>query len=143
MCLGGYVVEKMIYGNDMVSTGPSSDLKSATQIARDMVMRYGMSEKLGPRTFGAHDEMIFLGREIHEERDYSDKTAEEIDAEIKHLVHEAETRAHKVVMDNKQKLEKLVAQLMEKETVEQEAITQILGAAPKKLVAGDGIEIVG
>ncbi len=79
MMMGGYVAEKMIYGDDQISTGPSSDLRNATRVARDMVTRYGMSEKLGPRTFGEREEMIFLGREIHEQVDYSDRTAEVID----------------------------------------------------------------
>ncbi len=79
MAMGGYVAEKMIFGDENVSTGPSSDLKNATQIARNMVTRYGMSEKLGPRTFGNHEELVFLGGRTGEEKDYSDKTAEEID----------------------------------------------------------------
>jgi len=127
MTLGGYVVEKMIFGDDMISTGPSSDLRSATHLARDMVTRYGMSDKLGPRTFGKHDELIFLGREIHEERDYSDKTAEEIDKEIYILIAEAEKRAREVIEKNKEKLEAMVKVLLEKETVEQDEIAKVLG----------------
>ncbi len=126
MTMGGYVVEKMIFGDDQISTGPSSDLANATRIARDMVMRYGMSDKMGARTFGTHDEMIFLGREIHEERDYSDKTAEIIDNEIHSLITEAEKRAREVVGANKEKMEKMVAVLLEKETIEQEEIVEIL-----------------
>jgi cell division protease FtsH len=127
MALGGYVVEKMIFGEDKVSTGPSSDLRNATKLARSMIMQYGMSKNLGPRTFGEHEEMVFLGREIHEERDYSDKTAEEIDEEIKRLIMEAENRARAVITKHKSKLEKLVAALVEKETVEEGEIRMILG----------------
>jgi len=127
MMLGGYVVEKMIFGEEQISTGPSSDLRQATRLARDMVMRYGMSDKLGARTYGEHDELIFLGREIHEERDYSDKTAEEIDKEILAIVENAEKRALDVVKRNQEKLEKMVAVLLEKETVEEEDIKAILG----------------
>jgi cell division protease FtsH len=127
MTMGGYVVEKMIFGTEMISTGPSNDLKNATHIARDMVTRYGMSSKLGPRTFGEHDELIFLGREIHEERDYSDKTAEEIDQEILALLNEAEKRAEKIIENNKEKLEAMVKILLEKETIEQEEIARVLG----------------
>ena len=124
MMLGGYVVEEMIF--DDLSTGPSSDLQKATQIARDMVTRYGMS-KLGPRTFGKHEDMIFLGRDIHEQRDYSDKTAEEIDKEIIGLIEEAKAKSKKVIDENKEKMDKMVAVLMEKETIEQEEIEEILG----------------
>lgn len=126
MAMGGYVAEKMIFGDDMLSTGPSSDLSNATKIARNMVMHYGMSKKLGARTFGQREEMIFLGREIHEERDYSDKTAELIDQEIRELITEAEERARKVLTDNREKMEKMVKVLMEKETMEEAEIKDIL-----------------
>ena len=126
MTMGGYVVEKMIFGNDQTSTGPSSDLKSATRIARDMVTRFGMSDKLGPRTFGKHDEFVFLGGEVHEDRDYSDKTAEVIDSEINLLVEEATKRAREIVTANKTKLDKMVEVLMVKETIEQDEIVEIL-----------------
>lgn len=126
MMLGGYVVEKMIYGNENISTGPSSDLKNATRTARDMVVRYGMSP-LGPRTFGEHEEMIFLGKEIHEQQDYSDKTAERIDEEVSKLLTEAEKRAKDILESKKDKLEEMVAVLLGKETIEQEEIKEILG----------------
>jgi len=127
MTMGGYVVEKMIFGDDMISTGPSSDLRSATHIAKDMVTRYGMSEKLGPRTFGEREELIFLGREIHEQQDYSDKTAEEIDKEVIDLVNEAKKRAEEIITTKREKLDKLVEVLLVKETVEQEELKEVLG----------------
>jgi len=127
MTMGGYVVEKMIFGDDMISTGPANDLKVATRMARDMVTRFGMSDKLGPRTFGEHDEFVFLGREIHEERDYSDKTAEEIDKEIRGLIEEALSRAKTMLSEKADKLEEMVKVLLEKETLEQEEIKAILG----------------
>ena len=132
MTLGGYVTEKLIYGDDKISTGPSSDLRQATRIARDMVVRYGMSEKLGPRTFGEHDELIFLGREIHEERDYSDKTAESIDAEIVRILEEARSRANELVIANREKMDKMVKVLLERETIEQEEIEEIMGGTQVK-----------
>jgi cell division protease FtsH len=132
MSMGGYVAEQMIFGETQVSTGPSSDLRSATRIARDMVTRYGMSSVLGPRTFGEHGEMVFLGREIHEEKDYSDKTAEEIDGEIKRIVEEGKKVAEKTLAENKDKLEKMVAALLEKETLEEAGIKEVMGAGPKK-----------
>ncbi|MFH1292431.1 MAG: ATP-dependent zinc metalloprotease FtsH [bacterium] len=129
MILGGYVVEQKVFGD--LSTGPSSDLLKATEIARDMITRYGMS-KLGPRTFGKHEDMIFLGRDIHEQRDYSDKTAEDIDKEIINLIEEAKNRSEKVIENNKEKMENLVAVLLEKETIEQDEIEKILGSDDSK-----------
>lgn len=126
MTLGGYVVEKMIYGEDQISTGPSSDLKNATKVAKDMVTRYGMSE-LGPRTFGEREEMIFLGKEIHEQQDYSDKTAEKIDEEVIKIINEAQNKAREILESKRNKLEEMVAVLLEKETIEQEEIKEILG----------------
>ena len=126
MMLGGYVVEKTIFGDGMISTGPSSDLTNATKVAHDMVVRYGMSV-LGPRTFGDHQEMVFLGREITEQRDYSEKTAEGIDKEVSNFLAEAEKRAKVIVDSHRQQLDDLVKELMEKETIEQEEIQRILG----------------
>jgi len=108
-----------------VSTGPSADLRLVTKTAREMVVRYGMSP-LGARTFGEHDEMIFLGREIHEERDYSDKTAESIDKEVSALIEEGLKRAKQILTERKDKLEKMVARLLEKETIEQDEIKEIM-----------------
>ena len=131
MMMGGYVAEKMIFGNDSISTGPSSDLRNATRVARDMVTRYGMSDKLGPRTFGEKEEMIFLGREIHEQVDYSDKTAEMIDVEVSSLLDAALKLAKQVLESNREKMEIMVGSLMTKETIEQEEIATILGEKPK------------
>lgn len=130
MAMGGYVVEKLIYGDQLVTTGPSSDLKAATRIARNMVTRYGMSTVLGPRSFNDHEDLVFLGGEVREDRAYSDKTAELIDEEIKRILKEGEDRARKVVESHREALEKLVAVLMEKETVEQEEIKIALGMEP-------------
>ena len=126
MMLGGYVAEKTIFGDDMISTGPSSDLTSATKVAHDMVVRFGMSV-LGPRTFGDHQEMVFLGREITEQRDYSEKTAEAIDREVSNFLLEAEKRAKAVVDGHRARLDEMVKELMAKETIEQEDIERILG----------------
>jgi cell division protease FtsH len=126
MMMGGYVVEKLIFGDQMLSTGPSSDLTSATKVAHDMVVRYGMSG-MGPRTFGDHQEMVFLGREISEQRDYSEKTAEGIDREVTELLAEAEKRAKEVVESHRPQMEEMVKELMEKETIEQDDINRILG----------------
>jgi len=131
MALGGYVAEKMIFGEEYVSTGPSSDLKNATKLAYNMVTQYGMSV-LGPRTFGEHEEMVFLGKEIHEERDYSDKTAEKIDEEIKRLLEQAAETARATLEAHRDILEKMVAVLLEKEIIEEAEIREIIGVDQKK-----------
>ncbi|MBI5023184.1 MAG: ATP-dependent zinc metalloprotease FtsH [Candidatus Magasanikbacteria bacterium] len=120
MMLGGYVVEKMIYGNEQISTGPSSDLKKATQSVTSMVMRFGMSDKLGPRVYGNNEELIFLAQEIHEKKNYSEKTAEMIDLEISRLLKEADDKALRILTERRPQMEALVKVLLEKETVEQE-----------------------
>jgi cell division protease FtsH len=127
MMLGGYVTEKMIYGDEQISTGPSSDLKKATQQATAMVMRYGMSEKLGPRLYGDNEELIFLAQEIHERKNYSEKTAELIDAEINKILEDAKNKAGRVLKEHKNEMDGLVKALLEKETVEQEEFVKIVG----------------
>jgi cell division protease FtsH len=122
--LGGHVSEKMFIGD--VTTGPSNDLQRATHMARAMVTRYGMST-LGPRTFGKKEEMVFLGREINEERDYSDHTAEAIDAEVSRFIANAYTTAEKILTDKKDVLNKIVAELLEKETIERDEFNKIVG----------------
>lgn len=127
MVLGGYVTEKLVYGNDQLSTGPSSDLKKATQMAKQMVMRYGMSEKLGPRMYADNEDLIFLAQDIHEKKNYSEKTAEMIDDEINVLLGGAIKLAEKIIKENKDKMDDLVKVLLEKETVEQDVFGQIMG----------------
>ncbi|MEI7890537.1 MAG: ATP-dependent zinc metalloprotease FtsH [bacterium] len=122
--LGGHVSEKMFIGD--VTTGPSNDLERATHMARAMVTRYGMST-LGPRTFGKKEEMVFLGREISEERDYSDKTAQDIDIEVSGFISDAYKTAERILTENKVVLEKIVAELLEKETIEREMFNKIVG----------------
>jgi len=116
--LGGYVAEKTIFGD--VTTGASDDLKKATRLARKLVMQYGMSEGLGQRTFGEKDDLIFLGREITEQRDYSEKTAESIDSEISGFINSANITAQDIVNRYREKLESIVHLLLEKETLEKE-----------------------
>jgi cell division protease FtsH len=122
--LGGHVSEQMFIGD--VTTGPSNDLQRATHMARAMVTRYGMST-LGPRTFGKKEEMVFLGREMNEERDYSDHTAEAIDAEVSRFIGDAYKTAEKILTERTDILKKIVAELMEKETIEREMFNKIVG----------------
>ncbi|MCX6763960.1 MAG: ATP-dependent zinc metalloprotease FtsH [Candidatus Moranbacteria bacterium] len=122
--LGGYVSEKVNF-ND-VTTGASNDLERATATARNLVTRYGMSE-LGPRTFGHKEELVFLGREIHEEKNYSEKTAENIDIQVSGFIEKAYQVAEKIIRDKKEILEKIVAVLLEKETIEKEEFDALIG----------------
>ena len=128
--LGGYLTEKEIYGE--VTTGATSDLRRATSIARRLVTDYGMSENLGPRTFGEKEEMIFLGREIHEQRDYSEKVAEKIDEEIAEFIKQASKRAEKIIKDKREELDKVVKELLEKETIEKEKFEELVGKKKMK-----------
>ncbi|MFZ5363923.1 MAG: ATP-dependent zinc metalloprotease FtsH [Patescibacteria group bacterium] len=121
--LAGHTVEKEIFGE--VTTGASNDLKQATRLARRLITEFGMSDKLGARTFGEKEEMIFLGREIHEQRDYSEKVAETIDQEISHLLTEATKTALDIIKKKKNKLEEIVKILLEKETIEKEEFEEI------------------
>jgi cell division protease FtsH len=116
--LGGKVAETIVFGD--TTTGSSNDLEKATALARAMVTQYGMSEKLGPLTFGKKDEMIFLGREISEQRNYSDEVAAKIDAEVRVIIDRAYDRAYEALTAQRDVLDKLAALLIEKETIENE-----------------------
>ena len=121
--MGGRVAEEQIF--DEVTTGASNDIERATKIALGMIKRYGMSKSLGPRTFGKREEMIFLGRELSEERDYGDKVAEEIDNEVKTLINRAYTDACEILITHKPKLVLLAEYLIEHETVSGEALNHL------------------
>lgn len=126
--LGGYSTENIIYNE--VTTGATSDLRRATSLARRLVTDYGMSEKLGPRTFGEKEEMIFLGREIHEQRDYSEKVAEEIDQEINNFIHQAHMMAEEIINNHRQEVEALAHELIAKETIEKDDFEKMVGPKP-------------
>jgi len=121
--MGGRVAEQLIF--DEVTTGASNDLERATKIALGMIKRYGMSESLGPRTFGKREEMVFLGREIGEERDYGDKVAEQIDEEVKLLINNAYHQAKELLITHKPKLVRLAEYLIENETVSGASLPQL------------------
>ncbi|MEA3450248.1 MAG: ATP-dependent zinc metalloprotease FtsH [Patescibacteria group bacterium] len=121
--LGGHLTEKEIYGE--VTTGATSDLRRATGIARQLITDYGMSDKMGPRTFGDKEEMIFLGREIKEQRDYSEKTAELIDTEISVFINQAKGIAEKIIQDKRDVLKRVVDELLSKETIEKDRFEEL------------------
>lgn len=126
MSLGGLAAEELVFGQG--STGSSDDLSKATQLARAMITRYGMSERLGPRTFGRKEELVFLGREISEQRDYSEKIAEEIDEEVRRIIDRAHDTARKVLSENRAKLDQVARKLIEVETLEGENLRVLMEA---------------
>ena len=124
--LGGRAAEELVFGD--VTTGAGDDLEKVTKMARNMVTRYGMSEKLGPLVYGQKDELVFLGREIGEQRDYSDAVAEEIDAEVRRIVVEAHTKARDVLARHRDKLDAVAQKLMEVETVDAKEFESLMAA---------------
>jgi cell division protease FtsH len=130
MLLGGRVAEEITFGE--TTTGAQQDLEKATRIAREMVTEYGMSEKLGPRTFGQRQELIFLGREISEQRDYSDRTAREIDRELHDIIQRAYDTAKRILTANEEKLKQLADELIAHETLDEPELNKIFeGLAPQ------------
>ncbi|WP_271629359.1 ATP-dependent zinc metalloprotease FtsH [Caldicellulosiruptor sp. DIB 104C] len=122
--LGGRVAEKLVLED--VSTGASSDIKRATKIARDMVTKYGMSDKLGPMTFGTEQEEVFLGRDLALARNYSEEVAAEIDREIKSIIEEAYKKAEEILKQNIDKLHKVANALLEKEKLTGEEFRKLV-----------------
>jgi len=128
--LGGRVAEEITFGE--MTTGAQNDLEQATKLARQMVTEYGMSEKLGPRTFGQRQELVFLGREISEQRDYSDKIAQEIDEEVHNIIQRAYSTARKILTTNKEKLNQLAQELITHETLDEPELDKIFeGLTPQ------------
>ncbi len=122
--LGGRAAEEIVFNH--MTTGSGNDLEKATDIARKMVCEWGMSEKIGPLTFGKQEEQIFLGREIAQHKDYSEKTAEEIDSEIRKIITDRYEYSKRLLSDNRDLLEKLASALLEKETLDSAQIDAII-----------------
>jgi cell division protease FtsH len=132
MSLGGYVAEKLVYGD--LTTGPSNDLQVSTALARDMVTKYGMSDKLGPIALEASSGKALFGRGV-EDKDYSERVSAEIDAEVSKIMNEALARAEKVLHDHRKALDMIALKLVEVETIERDAFEDILianGIVPKQ-----------
>ncbi|HWU93637.1 MAG TPA: ATP-dependent zinc metalloprotease FtsH, partial [Sphingomicrobium sp.] len=130
--MGGRVAEEVIFGYDKVSSGASSDIQYATQLARDMVTRWGMSDELGPLQYAEPDEEVFLGYSMNRARQMSNETAQAIDKEIRRIVEDGYTRAKHLLDENRQELETLAQALLEFETLSGDEI--------KKLMAGETID---
>jgi cell division protease FtsH len=128
--LAGYLAEKEVFNE--VTTGATSDLHRATMISRSLVVDYGMSEKLGLRTFGEKEDMIFLGKEIHEQRDYSEKVAEKIDEEIINFINSAQEKTLEILRNKRSYLDKVANRLIEKETLNKKEFEKIVGVKQKE-----------
>jgi len=129
--LGGYTAEKLVF-NDL-TTGAGDDLFRATEVARDLVVKYGMSDKMGPVAFEGRDGTIFLGRDFYTEKNYSEETAKEIDKEVKRIMAEAGKSAKNVLIKYREALERIANELIEKETIEREEFDDILKSFGIKL----------
>ncbi len=127
--LGGRVAEELVF-ND-ITTGAANDLERATDVARAMVTRYGMSDKLGPRTFGAREELVFLGKEISEQRNYSEEVAEEIDDEVKRIISASYNRAKEILTTYRSKLDAVADRLIHEETIEGAEFEAMFAETPK------------
>jgi cell division protease FtsH len=128
--LGGNASERMIFGD--TTTGSSNDIEKATDLARRMVTEFGMSDKLGPLSFGKRDELVFLGREIGEQRNYSDEVAKTIDEEVRAIIDKAYDRASEVLEANRDRLERLAAKLIAEETVDGQEFESLFSDLPPK-----------
>ena len=133
VAMGGYTSEQATFGD--VSTGSSNDIKEASEMARRIVTHYGMSDKLGPITFGKQSDMIFLGREITAEKNYSEATAEEIDNEVSSFMQQAQDTAKRIITGRKKALVAVANKLLEKENLEQEEFNEVLRPFKLKLIA--------
>lgn len=139
--LGGRAAEELVF--DDITSGASSDLQRVTEIARTMVTRLGMSSKLGTRVYGQKEELIFLGREISNQRDYSDAIAEEIDREVLDLVNQAYVKAKDVLLKYRSKLEEIAQKLVEVETLKKEDFEKIFPLPIKKRIGGTPVLLNG
>jgi len=122
--LAGYASEEMIFKD--LTTGATNDLQKASELARKLVTQYGMSKKLGPVTFGDKGELVFLGKEIGEQRNYSEKIAAEIDEEVAGFIKDAYETAKKVLRAKRKKLDKIAKRLIEKETIERKEFEELI-----------------
>nr|WP_199294933.1 MULTISPECIES: ATP-dependent zinc metalloprotease FtsH3 [unclassified Trichocoleus] len=135
VALGGRIAEEIIFGEEEVTTGASNDLQQVARVARQMVMRFGMSDRLGQVALGRQQGNMFLGRDIAAERDFSEQTAATIDNEVRSLVDQAYRRAKDVLLNNRHILDQLAQMLIEKETVDADELQEVLANNDVKMAA--------
>jgi cell division protease FtsH len=126
MALGGRAAEEIVYGPDKIGTGASQDLQNVTSIAKKMVTEWGMSEKMGNLAYGKSQENVFMGRDFGHQKDYSEEIASEIDKEIKRIVDEQYARATKLLTENRDMLDRLANELLERETIDEAEFNEIM-----------------
>jgi cell division protease FtsH len=135
VALGGRIAEELVFGEEEVTTGASNDLQQVARVARQMVTRFGMSDRLGPVALGRSQGGMFLGRDIVAERDFSEETAAAIDDEVRNLVDQAYRRAKAVLTENRLVLDHLAEMLIERETVDAEELQELLGNSDVKIAS--------
>ncbi len=135
MTLGGRAAEEVVFGE--ITTGAANDLEKATTTAKQMIMRYGMSKALGPRSLGHNQALPFLGREFTQEPDYSEEVAHQIDVEIRRIIEEAHERAHTILREHREQLDRVAEILVRRETIDRSEFEALLDGVPEKKVFHD------
>jgi cell division protease FtsH len=133
VCMGGRIAEELVF--EQISTGAANDIEQATEMARKMVCEWGMSETLGPLTYGKKEEAIFLGKEFNRHQDYSEATALKIDNEIKRIVEAQYSRAQRILTEKKPELDRVAEALLEHEVLDAQQLHQILAGEPLEVRA--------
>jgi cell division protease FtsH len=128
--LGGRAAEEMVFHDP--TTGASNDIEKATQLARAMVMQYGMSDKVGAVRLGQGEGEVFLGRDMGHQRDYSEQMAEVIDAEVRTFIEAAHQEAYEILADNRDVLDRLVVELLDRETLDQQEVAEVFSGLRKR-----------
>jgi len=136
MMLGGRVAEEIQFGD--ITTGASDDIEKATDLARRMVMEYGMSDRLGPMKYGHNQSEVFLGRDYGRSQDYSDEMASIIDEEVRKMIERAHEEAHSILTTHKDVLDKLAGALIERETVDADEVAEIFSPVGKWVHSQNG-----
>src|SRR5947209_9391754 len=135
MAYGGRVAEELVFGPEKITTGAAQDIQQATEMARRMVTQFGMSDVVGPIAVGDRESEIFLGREVVQRREVSERTAELVDTELKRLLGEAYERARDILTKHRDQLDRLAAALLERETLDREEVDLVVaGKAPPPLL---------
>jgi cell division protease FtsH len=130
--LGGRMVEQIVFGDAAVTTGASNDLQKATQLARSMIMDFGMSDKLPNRVFGSQNDQVFIGRDMAQMQAYSEDVAKIIDEEVASLIDEAAVRAGQVIRDHRAEVDKIAAKLVKDEVIDKDEFISLIGPKPTR-----------
>jgi len=130
MAYGGRVAEELVFGPEKVTTGAAQDIQQATNIARRMVTQFGMSAVIGPIAVGDREQEIFLGREVVQRREISDRTAQIVDEEVRNILTHAYSEAQRILTERRAALDRLAAALLERETLEREQVELVIAGRP-------------